>query len=127
MFEFPEGPDEGDLIGDVLVNDNFYDTDLEDIWAALPNGAPCPDVENQPCEWDLLGGEHSGEYIKEQLEVHRDDMVPFDLGTTEPGHDDPDLYNGSEGIQVASTQPKIRPMTACTTTSPVTVRRPTTT
>ncbi|NGM68838.1 glycoside hydrolase family 5 protein [Natronolimnobius sp. AArcel1] len=102
MFEFPEGPDEGDLVDEVLVNDNFYDTDLEDIWAALPDGAPCPDVEDQPCEWELLGGEDSGEYIKEQLEVHRDDLVPFDLGTTDPGYDDPDLYNGepSEGIQV---------------------------
>ncbi len=73
--------------------------------------------EDLPCEWDLLGGdEFAGEYVKAHLEAYRDDGLPGDGGGSEP-----------ERFRSASTHPKTRQATACTTTSPATARRPTTT
>ncbi|WP_226482097.1 cellulase family glycosylhydrolase [Natrinema amylolyticum] len=66
MFEVPWETEEGELD---LVNDNFYDTPFEDI----PVGC-----EEPPCEWNLIGGEDSGVYLKQMLADHRDDQVPFD-------------------------------------------------
>ncbi|WP_049928115.1 cellulase family glycosylhydrolase [Halopiger goleimassiliensis] len=86
MFEYPAAPEEGDLD---LVNDNFYDTPMEDI------PAPCEDL---PCEWDLIGGENSGVYLKQQLEAHKDDDVPFETGpiddTIEVGEYEPEDPTG---------------------------------
>ncbi len=73
MFGYEDGAAEGELD---LVNDNFYDTPLEDI------PSPCPDL---PCEWNILDGEDSGQYIKDRLEEYQDVSVPFDLETTGPG------------------------------------------
>ncbi|SEQ73759.1 cellulase family glycosylhydrolase [Natrinema salaciae] len=71
MFEYPGAPEEGDL---ELVNDNFYDTPMADI----PVGC-----EELPCEWELLGGEDSGQYLKDRLEMHKDDLVPFETGSVD--------------------------------------------
>ncbi|MDF9747289.1 cellulase family glycosylhydrolase [Natrinema salsiterrestre] len=85
MFDNPNALEEGELD---LVNDNFYDTPFEDI----PVG--CDEL---PCEWDLIGGEDSGVYIKQMLEEHKDDTVPFDTRTIGDGDDGGD---GNETISV---------------------------
>ncbi|PCR91867.1 cellulase family glycosylhydrolase [Natrinema ejinorense] len=86
MFDNPNAPEEGELD---LVNDNFYDTSFEDI----PVGC-----EELPCEWNLIGGENSGEYLKEQLEAHKDDQVPFETRTIGGGANDGG--DGSDTISV---------------------------